>query len=98
MIIRCSCGGDICYKTKHLGFICKHLHFHEQRLQGLMFLAVFNAYVFHSHFQVDVLCGYKETESLVEELMKMKIPDYKPSSNHVHLSDTGELVLQKVNS
>ena len=42
-----------------------------------------------SHFQVDVLCGYKETESLVEELMKMKIPDYKPSSNHVHLSDKG---------
>ena len=36
-----------------------------------------------------MLCGYKETESLVEELMKMKIPDYKPTSNHVHLSDKG---------
>ena len=36
-----------------------------------------------------MLCGYKETESLVGELMKMKIPDYKPSSNHVHLSDGG---------
>ena len=43
------------------------------------------------HLQVDVLCGYKETESLVEELMKMKIPDYKPTSNHVHLSDKGGL-------
>ena len=42
-----------------------------------------------SHFQVDVLCGYKETESLVEELMKMKIPDYKSSSNNVRLSDKG---------
>ena len=46
-------------------------------------------FVLISHFQVDVLCGYKETESLVEELMKMKIPDYKPSCNHVHLSDKG---------
>ena len=36
-----------------------------------------------------MLCGYKETERLVEELMKMKIPDYKPTSNHVHISDTG---------
>ena len=46
----------------------------------------------NSHIQVDVLCGYKETESLVEELMKMKIPDYKPSSNHVHLSDNGTCI------
>ena len=30
-----------------------------------------------------MLCGYKETESLVEGLMKMKMPDYKPTSNHV---------------
>ena len=43
----------------------------------------------NSRFQVDVLCVYKETESLVEELTKMKIPDYKPTSNHVHLSDKG---------
>ena len=49
------------------------------------------------YFQVDVLCGYKETESLVEELMKMKIPDYKPSSNHVHLSDKGEWISKTTN-
>ena len=45
--------------------------------------------MFSIHIQVDVLCGYKETESLVDELMKMKIPDYKPTSNHVHISDRG---------
>ena len=40
-------------------------------------------------YQVDVAGGYKETEKLIDELMNMKIPQYKPSSNHVQLSDTG---------
>ena len=26
--------------------------------------------------------------------MKMKIPDYKPSSNHVHLSEKGRLIMK----
>ena len=39
--------------------------------------------------QVDVAGEYKETREMIEELMKMTIPEYKPSSNHVHLSDKG---------
>ena len=31
----------------------------------------------------------KETEKLVDELMKMIIPAYKPSANHIQLSNTG---------
>ena len=41
------------------------------------------------NLQVDVAGGYKETQKLIDELMNMKIPQYKPSSNHVQLSDTG---------
>ena len=41
-------------------------------------------------YQVDVAGGYKETQKMIEELMKMKIPDYKPSSNHVFLSENGK--------
>ena len=44
--------------------------------------------------QVDVLNGYKETESLVEELMKINIPAYTPSSNHVQIcGNKGEIFL-----
>ena len=31
----------------------------------------------------------KETEKLVDELMKMNIPAYEPSANHIQLSNTG---------
>ena len=31
----------------------------------------------------------KDTEKLIEELMKMDIPAYKPSANHVQLTDAG---------
>mgnify|MGYP001803606792 CR=1 FL=1 len=31
----------------------------------------------------------KDTEKLVDELMKMNIPAYEPSANHVQLSNTG---------
>ena len=31
----------------------------------------------------------KNTEKLIDELMKMDIPAYKPSANHIQLSDTG---------
>ena len=41
-------------------------------------------------YQVDVAGGYKETQKMIDELMKMKIPDYKPSSNHVCLSENGK--------
>ena len=41
-------------------------------------------------YQVDVAGGYKETQKMIDELMKMKIPDYKPSSNHVFLSENGK--------
>ena len=41
-------------------------------------------------YQVDVAGGYKETQKMIEELMKMTIPDYKPSSNHVFLSENGK--------
>ena len=40
--------------------------------------------------QVDVAGGYKETQKMIVELMNMKIPEYKPSSNHVCLSEIGE--------
>ena len=33
----------------------------------------------------------KETEKLIDELMKMNIPAYKPSANHVQLTDAGIL-------
>ena len=31
----------------------------------------------------------KNTEKLIDELMVMDIPAYKPSANHVQLTDTG---------
>ena len=31
----------------------------------------------------------KETEKLIDELMKMGVPAYKPSANHVQLTDSG---------
>ena len=33
----------------------------------------------------------KDTEKLVDTLMKMNIPAYKPSANHVQLTDAGNL-------
>ena len=41
-------------------------------------------------YQADVAGGYKETQKMIDELMKMRIPDYKPSSNHVFLSENGK--------
>ena len=33
----------------------------------------------------------EDTEKLIDELMKMDIPTYKPSANHVQLTDAGIL-------
>ena len=42
-----------------------------------------------TYHEVDVASGYKDTEKLIDELMKIQIPRYKPSSNHVELSSKG---------
>ena len=44
-----------------------------------------------TYHEVDVASGYKDTEKLIDELMKIQIPQYKPSSNHVELSTLGKL-------
>ena len=43
-----------------------------------------------TYHEVDVASGYKDTEKLIDELMKIQIPRYKPSSNHVELSTHGK--------
>lgn len=44
-----------------------------------------------TYHEVDLASGYKDTEKLIDELMKIQIPRYKPSSNHVELSTLGKL-------
>ena len=41
--------------------------------------------------QVDVASDFKETETMINELVNMKIPEFKNSSNHVQLVEQGLL-------
>ena len=41
---------------------------------------------------MDVAVEREETEKPIGELMKMDIPKYKPSANHVQLSHTGLII------
>ena len=47
-----------------------------------------------TYHEVDVASGYKDTEKLIDELMKIQIPRYKPSSNHVCCAVSVSLLAQ----